>query len=281
MSLQPVQSMDTRPLFSILDEKLIALLQSLKQEEWELQTIAPLWKVKDVALHLLDGNIRGISMSRDGFFGVLAPEISSYQQLVDFLNALNADWIQATRRISPALLIDLLKLTNGQYREHLQTLPLYDKALFSVAWAGEQESQNWFHIAREYTEKWHHQQQIRLAVGKEAALLTEELYYPFLDTSLRALPWHCRDLEAEEGTLVRVVVVGENEWTWYLLRQKEGWQLLGGETENVEHEVRIPGAIAWRLLTKGIAVQEAQSQLSSSGDHRYKEMLLRLLAVMA
>jgi hypothetical protein len=35
-----------------------------------------------------------------------------------------------------------------------------------VAWAGEAESKNWFHVARDYSEKWHHQQQIREAVSQ-------------------------------------------------------------------------------------------------------------------
>jgi hypothetical protein len=60
--------------------------------------------------------------------------------------------------------------------------------VFSVAWAGEAESKNWFHVARDYSEKWHHQQQIREAVGQTAELLTPALYRPLLDTLLRDLP---------------------------------------------------------------------------------------------
>ena len=37
-----------------VDLPLIDLLQSLSSEEWNLQTIAPRWKVRDVAAHLLD-----------------------------------------------------------------------------------------------------------------------------------------------------------------------------------------------------------------------------------
>ena len=46
------------------------------------------------------------------------------------------------------------------------TLPSHGRAIFSVAWAGESESENWFDVARDYTERWHHQQQIRDAVGR-------------------------------------------------------------------------------------------------------------------
>ena len=40
---------ETLHLFSILDRKLIELLKSLTLEEWNSQTVAKLWKVKDVA----------------------------------------------------------------------------------------------------------------------------------------------------------------------------------------------------------------------------------------
>lgn len=60
-------------------------------------------------------------------------------------------------------------------------------ATFAVGWAGESESQNWFHIVRDYTEKWH-QQQIREAVGQPEPLLTLALFRPFFETVVRVLP---------------------------------------------------------------------------------------------
>lgn len=77
------------PLFPVLEEKLISLLKSLTAEEWNTQTVARLWKVKDVAAHLLDGNLRGLSISRDGYYGENPGNINSYEELVAFLNHLN------------------------------------------------------------------------------------------------------------------------------------------------------------------------------------------------
>ena len=64
-------------LFPVLDKKLISLLRSLQPEQWQQKTIARLWTVKDIAAHLLDGNIRTLSMARDGFMGMPAPDIKS------------------------------------------------------------------------------------------------------------------------------------------------------------------------------------------------------------
>lgn len=53
----------TAHLFHAIEGKLIELLQSLSDTEWELQTISPKSKVKDVAAHLLDTQLRKLSMA--------------------------------------------------------------------------------------------------------------------------------------------------------------------------------------------------------------------------
>ena len=87
----PQPPIDVVPLLPLLDQKLMLLLKSLSPKDWHRQTIAKLWTVKDVVAHLLDGNIRVLSMLRDAYNGEVPPTINSYQDLVDFLNGLNAD----------------------------------------------------------------------------------------------------------------------------------------------------------------------------------------------
>jgi hypothetical protein len=53
------------PLLRKVDEQLIDLLSALAPHEWDLQTVAPLWKVRDVAAHLLDTALRKLSLVRD------------------------------------------------------------------------------------------------------------------------------------------------------------------------------------------------------------------------
>ena len=57
------------PLFPVLDDKLSELLRSLSSEDWQQPTLARKWTVKDVAAHLLDGNLRTLSFVRDRYFG--------------------------------------------------------------------------------------------------------------------------------------------------------------------------------------------------------------------
>lgn len=278
MAQIPIQ---TLPLFPKLDQLLLELLRSLSPEDWNKPTIAPLWTIKDIATHLLDGNLRTLSMLRDGYFGESPGEINGYQDLVNYLNKLNADWIKGMKRLSPKVLITLLESSGKEYCEFLNTLDPFEKAEFSVGWAGETVSQNWFHIAREYTEKWHHQQQIRLAVGKEEILLTKEFYDPFLRTSLRALPFHYRNFEGIEGEIIKIAVGTEVDWNWWLLFTSNSWELISSPEIHPVCEINLPKEIAWRIFTKGISKIEAKSKLTISGKQEYGEKILDMLTVMA
>ncbi|MEM6735168.1 MAG: hypothetical protein AAF620_03760 [Bacteroidota bacterium] len=92
----------------------------------------------------------------------------------------------------------------------------WDEAMFSVAWAGESKSYNRMHMAREYTEFWHHQQQIREAVD-EHGILTNEFFYPVINTFFQALPHTLRDVDAEQGTVVETKITSEAGGTWFLI----------------------------------------------------------------
>jgi hypothetical protein len=270
----------TTDLFPKLDKVLIDLLKNLSREDWELQTIAPLWKVRDVAAHLLDGNMRTISMLRDNYFGLDGGNVDSYRELVSFLNGINADWVKAMRRVSPELMISLLETTGQAYNQIWSNLDPKGKALFSVAWAGEEVSENWFHIAREYTEKWHHQQQIRYAVGKTQALYQREFYYPYLDTSMRALPHHYRDTVAGENDCIEFTVTGDGGGSWYLIRKNDKWNLKYEREIDPVCTVVIDGEIAWRMFTKGISRSEAEQGVEITGKHQLGRQIFYLLAVM-
>ncbi|SIT02343.1 maleylpyruvate isomerase N-terminal domain-containing protein [Belliella pelovolcani] len=278
--MKKIEAIDVIALISDLEKMLISLLEGLSDTDWTRQTIAPKWNVKDVAVHLLDGNLRTLSMLRDNYFGENPSNINTYQDLIDYLNTLNADWVKATKRLSPRVIIDLLKSSGKEYCDFLATLNPDDKAEFSVAWAGENESKNWFHIAREYTEKWHHQQQIRLAVGQEQVLLEEKWYYPYLDTSVRALPYHYRNVEGKAGDLIKFTFVGEREKSWFLI-YNDGWELITSIDQKPSCEVKIRDEYAWKLFTKGITKDEAINVSEIIGNIRLGEGIFDLVAVMA
>jgi uncharacterized protein (TIGR03083 family) len=269
----------TLHLFPLLDKELISLLQSLTPEEWQLPTIAKLWRVKDIASHLLDGNLRAISYYRDNYFAA-ASHINSYKDLVAYLNELNMLWTNATERLSPQVLIELLTTSGKQYLEQLQTLDPFADAIFSVAWAGQERSANWFHIAREYTEKFIHQQQIREAVDKPG-ILTKELFYPFIDTFMYALPHTYKNAVAETGTVVQIKVLTDIGGVWNIERTNDNWILTKNVNAAPAATITIAPDIAWKLFSKGISPGEALHKVEISGDENLGAIALQMVSVMA
>lgn len=279
--MQPVEPIFTVELFPPLHTELLALLRSLSDDDWEKPTVARLWAVKDIVAHLLDGDIRRLSFQRD-HLAPLHPDapIEGYRDLVDFLNQMNADWVKAARRISPALLMAFLEMTGPQVYTLFKTLNPFAPAFYSVAWAGDEHSSHWFDLAREYTEKWHHQQQIRDAVGAPG-LTTRQWLFPVINTFLRGLPHRYRDVDAADGTHVSFVVTGEAGGMWTLRKDQPAWRLYTGRPSDATARVRLDQDTAWRLFTKGLTPEEARSRILVEGDEALGTRILDLVAVIA
>ncbi len=279
MPAQPVIPINVVHLLPVLDAKLMELLKELSPDEWQCQTVAKLWDVKDVAGHLLDTNVRVISAG-ETFKGDPPPQINSYTDLVVFLNQLNADWVKAMRRVSPGLLIKLLELTGPMYCDIYARADMMATARYAVDWAGESESKNWMHIAREYTEKFLHQQQIRDAVNKPD-LMTRELFYPFIDIFMMALPYSYRGVEANEGIVVEIIVTGDIGGTWNVTRVNGKWVLGKGELPNVTTSIAIDPDTAWKLFSKSFLPEQVMDKIIIKGDLKLAETALNMVSVMA
>ncbi|HTL07371.1 MAG TPA: maleylpyruvate isomerase N-terminal domain-containing protein [Chitinophagaceae bacterium] len=269
----------TAHLFLPLEEKLISLLRSLTPNEWNLPTIAGAWTVKDVAAHLLDGNLRTLSMKRDQYIGDPPSSINNNTDLVAYLNRLNADWVRAMKRLSPTVLVDWMEETGKQFTALVTEGDPFADAIFAVSWAGESVSQQWFHVAREYTERWHHQQQIRDAVDKPG-ILEHHFYYPVLDTFMRALPYTYSATQAAEGTVVQVSIRGEGAGNWFLTK-KDTWVLSKTNDQPVAAHCSIDGAVAWKLFTKSWRPAQLRQYISIEGDTALAEVALGMISVMA
>lgn len=275
----PLGPILTAHLFAKIERMLIELLRSLDPDEWEAQTISPRWKVKDVAAHLLDTQLRKLSMVRDGYVAE-APVIGSQAEFVAFVDRINREGVTVYRRLSPAALISLMEVASRGSAEYHQSLDPFAPAVFAVSWAGEQTSANWFDTAREFTERWHHQQQIRLAVNRPG-IMTPELYHPVLDCFMRALPFTYRDVAADAGTALRIDVSGECGGAWFLYYEDgHSWRLVDRSPGKVASRVAIPQEVAWRIFTKGIAREVATAQVQIEGDRELGRHVLGATAII-
>jgi uncharacterized protein (TIGR03083 family) len=280
MPLQSTIPIDTRPLFRPVSSSLVALLNGLPLERWERPTVAGSWVVRDVVAHLLDTTLRRLSFHRDGMTPPAPPRpIASASEFVDFINALNAQWVTSARRLSPRVLTDLYERASREAADWFESLPLEASALFPVSWAGEQASASWFDIGREFTELWHHQQQIRIAVGADAPADPRYLG-AVIDIAMRGLPHAFRDVAAERGHTVAIDVSGPSGGQWTLSREECGWTLWRGLPLTPTTSIRLNDDSAWKLLFNALPERDAAQAIHIEGRTDTGRALLRARSVI-
>ena len=224
--------------------------------------------------------LRRLSFGRDRLTPPPPPfAIQSERDFVRFINGLNHEWVSVTRRYSPRVLTDLFELASRQLAHYVESQSLEELALFGVSWAGEMESEGWFDIAREFTELWHHQMQIRLAVG--APVLDDPRYLKaVLAVSVRALPHAYRDVGAPEGTTVVVDISGDAGGTWTLRREADVWTLWLGEPDRSDARVRLSDDAAWRWLYNALPAADVPRELLIDGDPSLTTPLIRTRSIV-
>ncbi|MCB0012095.1 MAG: maleylpyruvate isomerase N-terminal domain-containing protein [Anaerolineales bacterium] len=264
-------------LFAPLLEGLIELLGSLDAEEWERPTVNPQWSVKDMAAHLLGGDVSILSRHRDRFLFSGDP-FRQWNSLVELINHLNTEWVAATGRLSPRLLVDMLRFTGEQATAFFQTIDPYELG-GPVSWAGNDPAPNWLDLAREYTERWHHQQQIRDAVGKpgfnEPAFMA-----PVLRAFVFAWPVANAAIVAPEGTLLKLQIAGEAGGEWFLRREPAGWQLHTEVDGDPACLIQVDQEIAWRLFCRDMQPEQAAPHFEFNGDRSLAEPILQMKSVI-
>jgi hypothetical protein len=144
--LKPMEPLNVVELFPEERAELLALLYGLSADQWALPTICPGWSVSDISRHLLADDLGRLSRIRDAFVLAAPPDLT----IVQLVSELNAEWVTATRRLSPRLVCELIAVTGEWTQEHFVTLDL--GAVGSpVSWVGPDPAPIWLDVAREYT----------------------------------------------------------------------------------------------------------------------------------
>ena len=280
MPLAALQPTDTRAFFRPVASELVVLLRRLETADWDRPTVARAWRVRDVLAHLVDLTFRRLSFHRDR----MAPPppsrpISSERDFVAFINGLNAEWVDVSQRFSPRVLTDLFEKASADLANWFEQLPLDAPALFGVSWAGEQTSEGWFDVGREFTELWHHQQQIRMAV-RAPTLEGPQFLRAVLEVALRGLPHAYRDTPAADGEAVTLHVSGPSGGTWTLARGTNGWLLQAGEPAASSTQVRMSDDTAWKLLFNALTESEIKASLVIDGRADLAAPLLKARSIV-
>jgi uncharacterized protein (TIGR03083 family) len=280
MSIVDLAPIDTRPFFRPVSSELVLLLRGLTPADWERPTVVEAWVVRDIVAHLVDVTFRRLSFHRDGLRppAPIVP-INSDRDLVGFINGLNAQWIATAKRFSPRVLTDLLQRASTDAADWFEELSLDAPALFGVSWAGERTSEGWFDIGREFTELWHHQEQIRMALGV-LSLADSRYLRAVLDISVRGLPHAFREVEAEPGQTVTLDVSGPAGGQWTLTREASRWKISAGVPPVPTTRIRLRDDIAWKLLFNAFKDTQAADAIRVEGLVELGTPLLRARSVI-
>jgi uncharacterized protein (TIGR03083 family) len=282
ISLTPLPPIDTLPLYQGERSALLELLSGLSTSEWEAPTVCSGWSVKDVALHLLGDDIGRLSWGRDGYVNpafAAGLDIGTLPGLVAAIDRQNDVWVTGVRRISPRLLIELLQLTGELTQEYFTSLDMTALGM-PVDWAGPDPAPVWLDVAREYTERWVHQQHIRDAVGRPG-LKERRWFAPVLDAFVRGMPRVLRDAPSRDGATVRLSITGDAGGEWVALRQNGEWMLGTAPGIEADATVELDEDVAWRLFTKGIPNGDARRAARIDGDEALADRALDTVSILA
>ena len=270
---------DTRWFFRPVINELIDLLERLPADGWERSTVAGSWRVRDVVAHLVDSTLRRLSFHRDRH-SPPAPSQPVASDLLRFINGLNAEWVAATKRLSPTVLVRLYSVAGLELADFFEECSLTDPPLFPVSWAGEDGNAGWLDIGREFTEQWHHQMQVRDAVGA-APLGNPAWLRAVLLTAVRGLPHAYRATSAEPGTSLVIEIIGDAGGIFTLRRDEERWHILSGEDRSIAAaRATMSDDTAWRLLFNALPREDAKAKVRTEGDVGLLEPLFRARSVI-
>ena len=268
---------DARPTFVAERSELLDLLARLDAEQWATMTICPGWDVRDVVVHLLHDDLRRLSRTRDHYDG--GSLATGTRTLPEALNESNERWVTENAFLSPALLVDLLSQTADQVMAMWAAADL-ERPSEGVWWAGVELAPVWLDLARDYSEDWTHQQQIRDAVN-QPGLKDARFLDPVLDTFLRAVPHVYRDVSAQPGANVRVVVEDQRRsLTWNLRLGPEGWFLSYTAIREPTASISLPAETLWRLASGGITRSAAEGAAMIEGKRELAEPMLDIVSVV-
>jgi uncharacterized protein (TIGR03083 family) len=262
---------DVRPLLGPERKALVDLLASLDKGEWNTATPCPGWSVHHLALHLVHDDLRRLSAQRDGHAGMWLVDIP-LDELAVALDEANSQWVRlAAPTISPQLTLELLVWLATPSEALLAGLDPKAKGM-TVSWAGAGPHPNWLDVAREYTERWVHQQQIRQAVARPGFEQREYLE-PVVDTFVRALPTILPPRPA--GTQVQLRVTSPFKRNWAIQASEGGWCFAAPSTQPAAVVAATADAV-WRRAVRMLSRNEARFRSQVEGDGELTAAVLDL-----
>jgi uncharacterized protein (TIGR03083 family) len=266
------------PLFRLERSRLLDLLTGLTPEEWERETPCPGWTVLGLAGHLVGGDLSVISSQRDHHHGTPAPAGLDEAGFIDWLDDLQREWVHAARRISPALIVQLLLFLDEPLAATIAGQDPRARTA-GVSWAGDEPLPAWLDHGRELTERWIHRQQLYEALGPPSDLRAD-LAGPVLDTLRWAYPYRLRQVDRPAGTAISIEVEGDGlRRRWCVVRTERVWTFADPAGDRLDATVAMSTEQAWRLLTNNYRA-DVHRPIDVDGDPALTEVVLNARGII-
>ena len=268
---------DYAALFGVERDRLNDLLAGLQEADWQRPSPCPGWSILGLCGHLLGGDFGLLARHRDGHYGTLSPAGATEGEFVAWLDEMQAEWVGASRRLSPRLITDLLQWTGPQIAGTFRREDPRARTA-SVSWAGPGPVPAWLDQARELSEYWIHRQQLRQGLGRPSDLRAD-LAGPVLDGLRWAYPYRLAQAPSQPGDTVTLAVTGPVTKTWHLVAAGTGWRFDDQPGTRVVASLAMSTEDAWRLLTNNLPAGR-RSDLAVSGDGAIADILLHTRAII-
>jgi uncharacterized protein (TIGR03083 family) len=279
MALRPATRVDVQELLVQERAEFVGLLRSLDDEAVATATACEGWTVRDLAVHLLGGDLFFLARNRDEYEGpnpVSWP--GDWAGFVTQLDEHNERWVTAGRAFSLTLVCELLEFT-GRLTSAFYAEVAPDAPGEVVSWAGTDPAPWWLVAARDFTERWIHHQQIRDALERPG-LNGPSFVRPVLATMMRGVPPPYRNVDAPEGTTVAIDVTGRAGFSWAARRDSDTWSLFEGLSRDADARVTIDQESAWRFLSRNLSASRARKAAETEGPKKLTDPFFHAVAAI-
>jgi uncharacterized protein (TIGR03083 family) len=268
---------ETAALFTTERARLGELLAGLDPADWQRPSPCPGWTVLGLCAHLVGDDLGFLARHRDGYLGTPGPENASEAGFTQWLDDLQAQWVEAARRMSPRVVTDLLSWSGPQVAETIRGEDPRARTA-SVGWAATGPVPVWLDHVRELSEYWIHRQQLLQALGQPSDLRAD-LAGPVLDGLRYAYPFRLGKVRGQSGDTVTIAVSGPVARTWFLVAAASGWEFSGRPGKRGIASMSMTTEQAWRLLTSNLPKGE-RSRIRTSGDLPILHVLFQTRAII-
>ena len=268
---------DIAALFGLERKALLELLAHVEEPDWHRPSPCPEWTVLGLCTHLVAGDFALLSRHRDRFHGTPSPAGLTESQFVAWLDDLQAHWVQAAMRLSPRLVVDLLRWTGPQLLDVFRRQDPRERTA-RVSWAGPDLVPLWLDQLRELSEYWIHRQQLLEALGRGSEL-EATVVGAILDGLRWAYPFRLAAVSAEPGDTISIEISGPVTATWLLVAGDTGWAFTPGPGPRSVARLSVTTEQAWRLLSNNLRVDE-QAHLDVTGRDEIVDALRQTRAVI-